>query len=302
MKKTLFLLAAFVVALSLSAQNNADLLTSSAVQLIDVVNRAGIKGPIIVGTGEFPVATGPAVSPRTVSPPASAARRTTSNTGGIAKIDTLPNGDVIGPNWAIFGGVTYVPDGNGGWKQAIPQQQPAQQQVPNPANNTGTATAGVTVVPTLGDLYDVLPDGRIVAVGNVRVEPAPGVAGGAGATASTGGGGKFQKMQIAPNEILFNEETGEVALLDRRRERLRTNRGYGVGTSPEEDHQPNTWPNAMAARFSSIDGSGSAMSGGMFVGGGAYCGGQTVVYNQRPPAVATYGVRGGDCWRPQWRR
>lgn len=83
---------------------------------------------------------------------------------------------------------------------------------------------------------------------------------------STDGG--WQKMKFAPDEKWVNPSTGEIGAQDRRTVRVLTNRGYGVGTNPDEDHQPNTWPNAMAAKFSSIDGSGSAGSGGILVGGG----------------------------------
>jgi hypothetical protein len=310
MKKLFSLLAIFVMALSLNAQSNADLLQGQTYQMMQTMQREGVPEMTIAVGGQS--ANGPAVSPRNPSPPASAHRPAANNAAGSAKAKTTKiNGvEVFITPYGLHLPGDMFPDPNTGEELIVDDygnvlktgKMWKQTPVPNPNNNTGTATASLTVMPTIGDLYDTLPGGRIVAIGDVRViDPAGSTAQAGSGTTSTGGGSKFQKMQIAPNEILFNEETGEVALLDRRRERLRTNRGYGVGTNPEEDHQPNTWPNAMAARFSSIDGSGSAMSGGaMFGGGVAY--GQTVVYNQRPRAVATYGVRGGDCWRPQWRR
>ncbi len=311
MKKLFSLLAIFVMALSMNAQqNNATLLQGQAYQIMQTMERDSVP-QMTIGVGGL-IANGPAVSPRTVSPPASA-QRPAANNGVPAKAKTTKiNGvEVFVTPYGLHLPGDMFPDPNTGEELVVDDygnvlktgKMWKQAPLPNPSNNTGNATASLTVVPSIGDLYDTLPGGRIVAIGDVRVIDSAGSTTQAGSgTASTGGESKFKKMQIAPNEILFNEETGEVALLDRRRERLRTNRGYGVGTSPEEDHQPNTWPNAMAARFSSIDGSGSAASGGMMLGAGGVACGPTVVYNQRPRAVATYGVRGGDCWTPSWRR
>jgi len=94
-------------------------------------------------------------------------------------------------------------------------------------------------------------------------------------------GPSIEKMEIKPNDVLVNQQTGEVQLLDRRRERLRTNRGYGVGTDPYEDHLPTT-ASAATARFSNgnapmgwfngqmttCPGTGFVLQNGCWVGGG----------------------------------
>lgn len=60
---------------------------------------------------------------------------------------------------------------------------------------------------------------------------------------------RLEPMEVDPNTVLVNQQTGEIMRHDRRTLRLLTNRGYGISPNPDSDHMP-TDVSAITARMS----------------------------------------------------
>jgi hypothetical protein len=224
MKKAIFsIIAILVMVASVSAQTDKEMKQAAVVkqatdQFAAKLQSIGMHGTTEVSmpaAGQFQV-TKPAVVPAKSSKPASSTSGTAQKTSGqrqlqASKVDTLPNGDIIGPNFAVIGGVTYLSDGNGGWVipggGQVKQNQPPPVPTANPGNSTGMGVTVVSPQPKLDDMYDVLPDGRVISAGPVRVEPAAG--GGSSPAAGVGNGtvgGLPEGFTQLPNGVVIQKE------------------------------------------------------------------------------------------------
>lgn len=160
--------------------------------------------------------------------------------------------------------------------------------------NNNASTSGTTVVEPK---YKQLDDGTLLLFDpNVRVVAANGAASGGSATAASGAGSgdPLMSKKLAPNELVYDQQ-GNTAMLPISLMKLMIRRGYDLQDLSPTDATV-AWMENRNGGLGRTLGVTSVVSASV-----ASCG-QTVVYNQRPGAVATYGVRGGDCWRPSWRR
>lgn len=206
--KNLVFLVAFVATMGLSAQ--------STLQMGQKMDADGVRSRTIVLTDSMGQPIKQALAPVADKKPLKT--RPTSGQGtksatAKAKVDTLPNGDVIGPNWAVFGGVTHVPDGNGGWKEAVPQQQPAAQPAPASAPTATPAPAQVAGQPVLVQGDAVVPphygpNGEVLVYDpNTKTWDLP--QGVKQAMAATGGGDQTTASTTDAKDGLFQLESGE---------------------------------------------------------------------------------------------
>lgn len=283
-----------------SAQTPSQKTLLAASKLSDAMRSDSIRSATITSSE---AGTPENFKPRKSSPPA---KRTGTGASGTAKtatgVDTtnvtFKPGDVV----EIYGTMYVV----GNDKKFYPiggQQVPIQQQtVPNSGNNTAVFSDAV-VLPQFGPNGEVLVYNPSTKTWDIPegVKQAMSAQAQAGQTKSAGtqaGEDRPEAIALRSNEVLVNRRGDgqmELVLEERRRETKKVKRLYDL----EENSPTSGSARAVEARNGLVSGSGSYFGGV----GGATCG-QTVVYNQRPPAVATYGTRGGDCWRARavWNR
>lgn len=311
-----------------SAQTPSQKTFLAASKLSDAMRQDGVN-PAIITSSE--AGTPENFKPRKSSPPA---KRTGTGASGTAKTATggapknigdtlaLPNGKVLilceDGELHERGEVLEDSDGNRFEVKADGTIR-FKSGPPAPPANDGEVTAGVTtVVNSIDNMYRKLEDGRLVVTGDVRViDPS----GDATATGSTKG--KLEKYQLEENGPWYYDDpvTHRPTLVPKEAYTVRQGRHDVLIGDPnsiaqtslahavvqtrsgyDDSNNPTDATIAIANNRSTSNGVLGRV-GSVFGVGGASCG-QTVVYNQRPPAVATYGTRGGDCWRARavWNR
>lgn len=301
MKKLFSLLAIFVMALGVNAQNDA----------LNNLRRDVATSPIpasMLAAGAEQVIFGahvrddrPAVSPRNPSPPASAHRPAANNGGAKAlKIDTLPGGIIKGPDFMLYpDGSSYLLQG-GQWVQvakaapAPTQAQPAPVTIPGNTGGVATAQGGDVVIPPQFGLHgEVLvynPNTKTwdIPEGMKQAMAAQAQAGQAKTTTGGGGEDRPETISMRRNDVLVNRRgDGQLELLleERARERVKAVRLYDLAENA---------PTSGSAR--AVEARNGIVSGGGMVGVGVGVGVGVPVYQQR-----TYGPVGYAQWQAnQW--